>query len=104
MDLVEKRPRMLFGISHPGLLLFVLLLGFVLAVVARARKVPVRRMLHYGTGCAVFGLVAAWLSGRQFLDVLLLKDTSGFGWIYVVGLAMLVAAPFVLLLRIIWKR
>jgi hypothetical protein len=94
---------MSFTTSQQGLLIAVLLSAVVISVVAylaKERALSLPRILIYGGGCALFGLVTACLTGRECLDVLLLKDTAGFGRAYVAGLIMITSAPFILLLRI----
>lgn len=96
-----------FVSPQKGLLLSILLLGFFLAVIAhltKERNLSVLHILLYGAGCAIFGLVTACLAGRECFDVFLLKDTAGFGRAYVVGMGIVISAPFVLLLRLISKK
>lgn len=98
---------MVFVAHQEGLLLSILLLGLGLAIVAHIaseRGLSVPRILLYGVGCSIFGLVTACLTGRECLDVLMLKETAGFGRAYVAGLGIIISAPFVALLRVIWKR
>lgn len=98
---------MVFVASQEGLLLSILLLGLGLAVVAyitNGRGISALRILLYGIGCSIFGLVTACLTGHMCIDVLTLKETTGFGRAYVAGLGIIVSAPVVALLRVIWKR
>jgi hypothetical protein len=93
--------------SQQGMLLSIMLLGFGLAVVTHVsggRKASVPRILLYGGVCAIFGLMMSCLTGRECVDVLMLKETAGFGRAYAAGLGIVIAAPFVALLRLFRKR
>ena len=90
-----------------GLAVIILLIGLVLAVVshlAKERRPSIIVIMAYGGGCALFGLATACLTGRDCLDVFLLKDTAGFGRAYVIGLGIIIAAPFTSLLRFISRN
>lgn len=85
----------------------IFLLGLVLAAfshLAKERRASISVILICGIGCALFGLAAACLTGHDCFEVFLLKDTAGFGRTYVTGLAIIVAAPFTLLLRFITRK
>ena len=90
-----------------GMAAIIILFGLVLAAfshLAKERRASISVILICGIGCALFGLAAACLTEHDCFEVFLLKDTAGFGRTYVVGLAITVAAPFTLLLRVITRK
>lgn len=89
------------------LAIIILALGFVLAVVSHLvikRELSAARILLYGLGCTLFGLVTQCLFHRDCIAVLLLQETSGFGRAYVAGLSIVASTPFVLILRCFFSK
>jgi hypothetical protein len=96
-----------FTSSQQGLLIVIFLFAgaiSVIAYLAKDRNLSLSRILIFGGGCALFGLVTSCLTGRDCFDVLFLKDTAGFGRAYVAGLIMVASTPFVLLLRVLFGK
>lgn len=50
------------------------------------------KMMIYGVGCVIFGIATACVTGKDCLDVILLKDAGGFGRAYSAGLVLILAA------------
>ena len=86
------------------LTIIILAMGFLLAVVShlvlrQKHEQSVTKILLYGSGCALFGLIVQCVVHGNCIDVLLLRETYGFGRAYVAGLSVIASVPFTLLLR-----